>query len=213
MKVIVYLEGISDKKVLETLFAELIEEKRIKGIYITFHEAPEGNKKASVLNKVPVRAADHLVHNPASIVIAIPDLYPKNVGFPHNNLEDIREGIIKNTRARLLAKRTKDPDFILQRLKIFCFKHDMEVLLLAVPEKIKTHLGMSNFKTKWDETVEEQNNDRPPKYVIEELFQESGKKYREKLDSLAILDGVHYDTLASRCPESFKPFVEFLKSL
>ena len=70
-EVIVYVEGPSDKSAMEALLAPLLKEKREKGVAINFFEAPKGDKKKSVLIKVPQRALSIIRHKPHPIVIAI----------------------------------------------------------------------------------------------------------------------------------------------
>ncbi|MBX2889704.1 MAG: DUF4276 family protein [Saprospiraceae bacterium] len=209
----IFVEGISDKKILESLFSSLIEEKRKTGTYVSFHEAPAGNKKASVLNKVPIKACDYIAHNSDHWVVAMPDLYPKNVGFPHESFDDLEKGLHEKCLQRLRQKNVKDPTYCLNRFKVFCFKHDMEVLLLAAKNEMMAYLKIQNLRTSWIEPVEDQNFDTPPKRIVEKIFAENGSSYKEVVDATAILDGVHYDFLAERCPQCFKPFVEFLKGL
>jgi len=50
---LLYVEGASDKKAMEVLLDNLIEEKREQGIAIHFVEAPPGDKKQVMLSKIP----------------------------------------------------------------------------------------------------------------------------------------------------------------
>lgn len=52
-KVLIYVEGPSDKYAMTSLLDPLINEKLQAGIQITFLEAPTGDKKKSVIMKVP----------------------------------------------------------------------------------------------------------------------------------------------------------------
>ena len=47
MKVIVYVEGPSDKLAMEALLKPLMDEKQDRGVGITFAEASGGDKKKS----------------------------------------------------------------------------------------------------------------------------------------------------------------------
>jgi hypothetical protein len=80
MKVMIYVEGPSDKAAMEALLMSLIELKRKQGITIEFFDAPSGDKKASVLTKVPIKAVNMIMNDPSAMVIALPDLYPRNMG-------------------------------------------------------------------------------------------------------------------------------------
>jgi hypothetical protein len=60
MKVIIYVEGVSDKLAMTELLAPVIEEKLEQGIQITFFEATSGDRKESLLLKAPRRAVNVL---------------------------------------------------------------------------------------------------------------------------------------------------------
>ena len=210
MKILVYVEGPSDKLSLETVLAPLLMQKRQEGIDITFHEAPAGDKKVSVLKKVPVKAVNIICNVPDSIVVAIPDLYPQNHGFPHNTADELCAGMkqIFSEAVKQLGceERTQE------RFHAFCFVHDLEALLLAVPDSLRQRLGVKILKSCWKVPVEEQNNQNPPKYVVTRLFEEAGKKYKETVDSPMILANANYLELAEACPQGFGKFVRFLEA-
>ena len=48
MRVIVYVEGPSDKAAMNALLEPLLEQKRQEGISIEFFKTPAGDRKASV---------------------------------------------------------------------------------------------------------------------------------------------------------------------
>ena len=50
-KVLVYVEGPSDKAALNALLGALIEQKNAEGVSISFFEAPSADRKDSVLTK------------------------------------------------------------------------------------------------------------------------------------------------------------------
>ena len=209
MKILVYVEGPSDKLSLETVLKPLLEQKRQQGISITFHEAPAGDKKVSVLNKVPVKAVNILCNEPDSIVVAIPDLYPKNHGLPHSSADELCDGM-KQIFAQAVERRGCDTR-VGERFFAFCFIHDLEALLLAVPDLLRQRIGAKNLKQSWIVPVEEQNNQQPPKYVVQRLFDEAGKKYKDTVDSPMILANANYLELAEACPQGFGKFVRFLE--
>ena len=60
---------------------------------------------------------------------------------------------------------------------------------------------------------EEQNHDLPPKRIVERLFESCGKQYQESTDAPLILGTADYQTISDRCPQSFKPFIDFLENL
>jgi hypothetical protein len=101
---------------------------------------------------------------------------------------------------------------VAERFRVFGFKYDFEVLLLAAKDALLAHLGRSSSPVSWTEPVEEQNHDKPPKRVVEELFAACGERYRETVDAPRILEDVDYEALAERCPEGFGALVVFLAS-
>ncbi len=216
-RVAIYVEGSSDKLVLQTLFSSIIEEKSTKGIYLTFHESPLGDKKRTLLLRVPSDAADKLTIDPNLRIVVVPDLYPKNKGFEHETIDQLKTGIQKNCLNRLEQKGVKQSDIesILKRFNVFCFKHDLEVLLLASHEILLPYLNMSSIpkKNAWTVPVENQNHEFPPKRVVESLFSSKNRRYSETADAVSILSQTNLSNLAERCPQAFKPFVDFMQSL
>ena len=210
MKILVFVEGPSDKFCLETVLRPLLVQKQQEGISVTFHEAPAGDKKKRILEAVPVKAVNILCNDPVSAVVAIPDLYPKNHGFPHNSADELCAGINQNFIKA--AERLGCDRRIQDRFFAFCFIHYLEALLLAVPDSLRQRIGVKNLKPSWKSSVEEQNNQEPPKYVVQELFKTVGKKYKDTVDAPAILDGADYHALADACPQGFGKFVRFLEA-
>jgi hypothetical protein len=84
-----------------------------------------------VLTKVPKRAAVIIRNDPSAIVVTMPDLYPKNKAFPHETFEELKAGIVKNFDSALQSKGRKVDARLRERFKVFCFKHDLEALVLA----------------------------------------------------------------------------------
>jgi Domain of unknown function (DUF4276) len=187
--------------------------KRKGGIDIAFFETPQGDRKESVLRKVPVRAVNILLNETDSIVVALPDLYPKNKGFPHETFEELEKGIIKNFEDALRRKGVSDDKRLLARFRVFCFKYDLEALVLAAEEALMSRLGLKKLDIIWKKPVEEQNHNRPPKFVVEDLFKNNGDRYEETVDTPLILSASSYSEIMNRCPQCFKPFVLFLENL
>jgi len=212
MRVIVYVEGPSDKRGMETLLRPLIEGKQQQGVDIQFHEAPKGDKKVSVLTKVPVRAADIILHVPSSLVVALPDLHPRDKGFLHETVEELRAGILQNFRNELRRKSANYPD-LEARFHVFCFKYDLEALLLAAHDALARLLGVPCLQPAWRVPVEDQNHECPPRVIVERLFLAHGRRYRNTVHAPRILGSVNYRDLAERCPQCFGPFVKFLTDL
>jgi len=95
-----------------------------------------------------------------------------------------------------------------------CLKHDLEALLLAAPDQLRQRLGTTDKLTKaWCKPVEDQNDDQPPKRVVDALF----KKYRKKrgyigtMDALWILERAKLASVEQACSQRFRPFVEDLR--
>lgn len=213
MRVLVYVEGPSDKAAMLALLAPLLEQKRKEGIAIDFFESPTGDKKASVLTKVPRKAANIILNDPQATVVAMPDLYPKDKVFPHETVDELVTGILKNFDNALQSKGRGADARLKERFKVFCFKHDLESLILAAEEGLKGRLGVRALDATWRVPVEDQNHERPPKRVVEEIFRKHGKRYQDTVDAPLVLSTSHYRDIADRCPQCFKPFVQFLTGL
>jgi len=212
-RVIIYVEGPSDKLAMLALLRPLIESKRQEGILIDFVETPAGDRKKSVLTKVPRRAASIIANDPDAIVVALPDLYPKNKAFPHETVAELVAGIQRAFLQSLTLKTSSTINTCQDRFRVFCFKHDMEALVLASEENLRSRLQIANLRRVWRVPVEDQNHNLPPKRVVEGLFQHCRKRYRDTVDAPVILGSSNYGTIAERCPQCFKPFVNFLSSL
>lgn len=176
MKVLVYVEGPSDRDGLSALLRPIIEAGRKSGVGISFHQ--QGNKD-TILDEVPRKAADHLADQPDDWVIAAPDLYPMaryaGTRNAHASFEDL-DRLLRERFDSRAAKHGLSAD-VRQRFRVHCFKHDLETLLLAATDELRQRLGTNDaLRSVWRKPVEEQNDDRPPKRVVADLF----RKYRAK---------------------------------
>jgi hypothetical protein len=72
----------------------------------------------------------------------MPDLYPKHKSFTHETAEEMFEGILKNFEAALIKKTGSVDKQIFDRFRVFCFKHDLEALVLAAEGGLKSRLGI-----------------------------------------------------------------------
>lgn len=206
-----YVEGAGDKLAMESLLRSLIELKRAQGVAIEFFETPAGDRKKSVLLKGPEKALNILRNNPKAQVALVPDLYPRNRGFPHETVAELRAGVFE--LARRVLDRKQLPAQLLERLHVFCFKHDLEALVLAAEMPLAARLGVRQLVPTWVLPVEDQNHEFPPKRIVEQLFEQRHRRYKETVDAPAILEGASYADIAGRCSQSFAPFVEWLESL
>jgi Domain of unknown function (DUF4276) len=213
VQVTIYVEGLSDKLAMQVLLEPLIEEKRQEGITINFFEAQSGDRKVCLLTITPQRAVNIILNNPDAVVIVMSDLYPKDKAFAHETPEQLEEGIRNWFNKGLQKKGASDDVRYQDRFKVFCFKHDLEALLLASSEAVRTHLGLSKLSPTWVIPVEDQNHGCPPKKVLEGLFSANGKKYRDTIHAPLILGRSNYQNVADSCPQCFKPFVSFLENL
>ncbi len=217
-KVEIYVESPSDKLAMEALLRPLIEVKLQQGIKIECiptkgkNNDRGGDAKKDLLTKIPIKAVNIINNIPNSIVVVIPDLYPKNKGFPHETFLELEQGIFNKFQEALQSKRINDHR-LQQRFKVFCFKHDLESLILAAETQLSSRIGMNTLPQTWTIPVEDQNHDLPPKRIVEEIFKKYGKNYKESVDAPIILANARYQDIAELCPQAFKPFIQFLENL
>lgn len=209
MKVIVYVEGPSDKLAMEQLLDPLLDVMTSAGIKVEFI-ATEGKRK--LMAKTPVKAANILCHAAHAIVVAMPDLYPKNMGLPHETYFELKQQLQSEFR-RVLSRKRIDDERLGQRFLVFCFKHDLEALILAAEEQLASRLGVPSVTCTWIKPVEDQDHNYPPKRVVEQIFSQHGNRYQDTIDAPIILGAASYTVIADRCPQCFKPFIEYLESL
>ena len=183
------------------------------GIEISFSAQFRETGKSYLLIKVPRRAARVLTKEPCTIVVAMTDLYPRDEAFRHGTVEELEAGIHSNFNAALQHSDTGCDKRLRERFKVFCFKYDLEALILASEEALKKQLGLSRLEATWRKPVEEQNHDLPPKKIVEKLFEENGPCYSGPVDAPLILSKANYQDIAEKCSQCFKPFVEFLTGL
>ena len=194
MKIWVYVEGESDKNALTALWGGWTERLRLAGHGIKI--IPLANK-SQFLRKVGHRAARILYDNDEDIVIGLPDLYPnreyETTEFKHadtGELEEVqRREVSKALREKFDVNRANVPN-LLARFRPSALKHDVEMLLLAAQEQLRSYLGTSDQLGGWRNPVEEQNQNQPPKHIVEELFRTKSarrRSYRDTKDASAIL--------------------------
>ena len=207
-EIFVYVEGPSDKLSMERLLEIVIERGRQMGNTVTFHHL-EG--KTRLLNRGPLKALNILRNKPRSWVFLVPDLYPKNMPFPHLTFEELKQTLV-DCFVRELNRKKCDMR-LAERFRIHCFKHDLEALLLASESALLRRLETVTFSCNWCKPVEDQNHGTPPKLIVEKLFEDTSKHYKETVDAPWILERSDYRELMRQCPQHFKPFVEDLMGL
>ena len=207
-EIFVYLEGQSDQIGMRRLLSHPIDCATAKGNRVEFYFM--GGKKL-LLNNGHKKAINILRNKPNSWVFLVPDLYPQNMPFAHSTYDELKRELEKRFRSELQRKncdnRLKD------RFLVHCFKYDLEVLLLASDKHLLKRLGTTKFTQTWANPVEDQDHHRPPKRVVEDLFSDAGKKYKETADVPWILERSDYNELQNKCPQNFKPFLEDLLKL
>lgn len=202
MKVWIFVEGRSDVLALEALCGGWKQELGKKGWGI--RPIPLDNKH-KYLRKIGPRATEKLKNDQRDLVVGLPDLYP-NQGFAaeyeHADLEqlnDIQNRLVGQNLKRLVKKA--DFNSHIERFYASAFKHDLEVLLLAASSQLGARLNVSSESAGLRRPPEEQNQDRPPKRVVEELFRRHLKRaYRENTDSNVVLRDADLREIAMRCP-------------
>lgn len=193
MKVWVYVEGRSDKDALSVLFRNWMQDLRTRCWGIEFVSL---KNKSEYLSKIGPRTAEKLMNNSHDLVVGLPDLYPnqdyEKTGYSHNSLQEL-----KNLQSRLVKRSLQkkvgpgDTDLRISRFYASALKHDLEMLLLTVPRHLQSSLRMKNAPKGWRLPPEDQNQNSPPKKIVEKLFRIHRKQsYLEAKDCHAILRNV-----------------------
>jgi len=209
MRVIVYVEGPSDRLAMEELLNGLLARLREHGVAVDFIPT-EGKKR--LMHQTPLKALNILRNAPDTIVVALPDLYPPNVGFPHRTFPELSQALHQAFERQRTLKGDAD-ERLSARFRIFCFKHDLEALVLAAEAALASRLGAPAIYRAWILPVEDQDHDNPPKRIVEQIFAARDERYHDTIDAPLILGASRYDQIAAACPQCFKPFVDFLESL
>ena len=204
MKVWVFVEGSSDVRALSALWSDWNQNLREEGWGI---KPIPLRSKSNYFEDIGSRAIEKLLHDTSDLVVGLPDLYPNRdyakTDYRHNNLQEL-QGVQKRLVERHLQQqmgRRTDIDSHIARFYASALKHDLEVLLLAATSQLQSRLKMSNKPSGWRQPPEEQNQDRPPKRIVEYLFQRELKRsYRENTDSNAILRDADLREVAEQCP-------------
>jgi hypothetical protein len=208
-KVIVYVEGPSDRLALEELLAGLLQQLAVEGVSVDFIPT-EGKKR--LLQQIPIKALNTLRNDPHAVVVALPDLYPPNVVFEHRTIEELRRAVREKIEHESRRRNVTDAR-VLSRFHLFCLKYDLEALILAAEAALAARLGREALERTWTVPVEDQDHDKPPKRVVEALFAANGERYKDTIDAPLILGAAHYPDIVAACPQCFRPFVVFLESL
>jgi len=192
MKVWIYVEGEADRIALDTLWANW--RKSLGGAGWGIQTIPLDNK-AKFFRKIGGRVAEKLKNNDDDLVVGLPDLYPNReyvgTGFEHRNIEELKTvqtKLVKEELTRVFGLSPTQIQKVLERFHPSAFKHDMEMLILAAREELCAVLGTRDALGNWRHPVEEQDQTKPPKYIVNELFRtKKGMRYRDTVDARAVL--------------------------
>ncbi len=213
MKVWIFVEGKSEVKALSALLNGWKQQLRKNGWGIQLIDL---DSKSDYFKKIGPRAAEKLENDTCDLVVGLPDLYPNrdyaNTDYRHNNLQElqgVQRRLVKQQLREQVGRRT-DIASHMARFYSSALKHDLEVLILAATSQLQAQLKMSNRPSGWRQPPEEQNQDRPPKRIIEDLFRRHRKQsYRETTDSYAILRNADLREVAEQCP-TFRAMIDWI---
>ena len=209
-KVWVFVEGKSDVRALSVLWTDWKQKLGKKGWRVQL--VPLENK-SKYFGSIGARATDKLVQNEYDLVVGLPDLYPNreyaNTKFKHSNLNELQKLQIQLVKKEVRLEAGKAAtEVCMYRFYASALKHDLEMLLLAAHDQLRKRLKMSDSSVVCRQLPEEQNQNRPPKKLVEELFRTRlNRPYREITDSEAILSksaipDVLFDRQGNaQCPE------------
>ena len=204
MKVWIFVEGKSDVLALSALLNGWKQNLSTKGWGIQLIPL---ESKSKYFRKIGSRATEKLANDAHDLVVGLPDLYPNrdyaDTEYKHNNLQElqgVQTRLVKQHLQQQMGRRA-DVDSHIAHFYASALKHDLEVLLLAATSQLQSRLRMSNMPRSWRQPPENQNQDRPPKRIVEELFRINLKRsYRENTDSDAILRKADLREVAEQCP-------------
>ena len=210
MKVWIFVEGSSDVKALSTLLNGWKQNLSAKGWGIQLIPL---DSKSKYFRKIGSRATEKLANDAHDLVVGLPDLYPNqdyaNTDYRHSNLKELQD-VQKHLVERQLQRMGRHTNSHMARFYAGALKHDLEVLLLAATSQLQSRLKMSNRPSGWRRPPEEQNQDKPPKRIVEALFQRELKRsYRENTDSDAILREADLREVAEQCP-TFRAMIDWI---
>jgi hypothetical protein len=214
MNVLVYVEGPADRNALERLLEPIVSEGQNRRVGIRL--VPLAGK-GPVLKDSPRKAADHLAEHPDDWVFALPDLYPMSVydgtDNAHQSFIELEQLLMKRFLAR--ANKVGVADAARARFRVHCLKYDLEVLLLAASDALRQRLGTKEaLRGRWRNPVEDQNDQTPPKRIVEELFAKyQRRKYIDTTDASWILGRASLEAVVAACPQQFAPFVAELRRI
>jgi len=195
MKVWVFVEGESDKIALNALWTSWRTELSKKGWGIQVYPLDD---KSRYFHKIGHRAAEKIANNDHDLVVGLPDLYPNaeysDTEFKHDDLsglKSVQTRLVRNALQTVFNLSPNNAEATLVRFFPSALKHDLETLLLAAVDELRQTLGTEETLGKWRHPVEDQNQHKPPKYVVEELFRtKKSLCYRDTRHAKVVLEKV-----------------------
>lgn len=190
MRVWVYVEGQSDAGALAKLWEEW--RTKLRGAGWGIQIIPLAGK-SRYFTKLGSHAAAKLVNNPLDLVVGLPDLYPNSnfstTEYRHDNLQELKAVQVKLVKDALVnSHRITATEPYLSRFYATALKHDLEMILLAAHRALAQHLKTNSTLGNWQHPVENQNQDKPPKRIVEELYRSNLKRsYRDTTDAVAVM--------------------------
>ena len=191
MKVYVYVEGPSDRIALEALWYDW--RQKLRGNSSAIHVIDLDNK-SKYFRKIGSRASEKLMANQNDLVVGLLDFYPNNsyrgTDYAHDNFTELISLQNRLVNQCLSAKGANPNEVarLMSRFHASALKHDLEMLLLAACDQLREHLGTDEQLDNWRHPVEDQNQNNPPKRVVEELYRNKKHcKYRDTKDAAAVL--------------------------
>jgi hypothetical protein len=223
MKVWVYVEGEADRNALNTLWDAWRKKLQIGGWGIAV--IPLGSK-SRFFQKIGQHTAEKICANQQDLVVGLPDLYPNSpyatTKFKHEDVCELKQVQQREVAAVLQTVYGLNAKQVSQHLGRFLpcvLKYDLEMLLLAAREQLRAHLGTIDQLGGWQRPVEDQDQNQPPKHLVQQLFRTKSVRrhaYRDTKDASAILRNVTdmktilYDaTDRAQCPV-FKEMLDWI---
>jgi hypothetical protein len=214
---LVYVEGPADRAALdEALLKPIIEEAHKRRVGVRFlHNGVAGIGKSWLLKHVAHKAAGHLSEHPDDWIFALPDLYPmahyRGTLDAHESFEELKDLLEHRFTER--ANRLAVSQKVRNHFQVHCLKYDLEVLLLSALNSLRKRLRTNDFlKGRWRNPAENQDDDKPPKRIVEDLFKQYQKRdYVGPVDAPWILERASLDDILGECPQHFAPFVAELR--
>jgi hypothetical protein len=210
MKVRIFVEGPSEKEALPFVLAHVVGGRQP----ITLLPL----RGSRFLKDIGRTAAAILEAEEDAHVFACPDLAPKHstraAYDDHRGLQQVLTSQVRKA-VHLSAKRLRRA---IARFHPHPFRHDFEVLMLALPERLQVYLKTQDDVTKRYNAhrPEDQDFRRYPKRMVKELFKKHLKRdYDPVTDGRRFFESVtpsDVKKIVSRCPK-FKALVRDLRTV